>query len=527
MSEETVKLDETESTPVQNRTAYKVKGADSNESKENMRIFVPIASGAVAGALGGVMASYAWGMSEDGEENTPEEALKSAQEIPSDAAGMENMNELISQNISDKVPISDNGPIVKAYIQGRELILEDSNQDGVYEAAYVRLDDAVSGDSETIDISTGVDDSMAFGKAFSTAREELGEGGAFVWRGNSYSTYYKEEWESMTPEQRENYWTSVEQADESIQKVVTDNNYSYDDPAAENSYEVAYTDDSYNGGESSIESVDINSDGNIDGIAVDINNNGMVDVGAIDSNSDGYMDRVAVDINNDGVVNAEASDSNIDGNIDELAVDINSDGIVDAKASDSNIDGNIDELVVDTNSDGIIDAKASDSNIDGNIDELVVDTNSDDRVDAAVVDSDSDGYMDKIAVDTNSDGVVDAEVVDSNSDGNMDRIAVDINNDGQFDVGIVDIDGNGKIDGVAIDTDGNGEIDSIIADTNNDGKMDEIVTIEPDEEVLDPEPDSYITNYETEEEFDTQEDTHSDDDMYSEEEGNIDAFDYC
>lgn len=58
---------------------------------------------------------------------------------------------------------------------------------------------------EGISMATGVDDEMTFSQAFRAARIEVGAGGAFEWRGQTYSTYYAEEWESMTPEQQAEY----------------------------------------------------------------------------------------------------------------------------------------------------------------------------------------------------------------------------------------------------------------------------------------------------------------------------------
>lgn len=47
-------------------------------------------------------------------------------------------------------------------------------------------------------IATTVTDSMSFSQAFAAARAEVGAGGAFEWHGNVYSTYYVNEWNSMS-----------------------------------------------------------------------------------------------------------------------------------------------------------------------------------------------------------------------------------------------------------------------------------------------------------------------------------------
>lgn len=49
-----------------------------------------------------------------------------------------------------------------------------------------------------------VNDDMSFSEAFSSARNEIGPGGAFVWHGHVYGTYRGDdpEWLEMTPEER-------------------------------------------------------------------------------------------------------------------------------------------------------------------------------------------------------------------------------------------------------------------------------------------------------------------------------------
>ena len=60
-----------------------------------------------------------------------------------------------------------------------------------------------------MDVATGVDDSMSFGQAFAAARHEVGPGGLFVWHGNTYGTYYGNEWNAMSPDDRAQYWADV------------------------------------------------------------------------------------------------------------------------------------------------------------------------------------------------------------------------------------------------------------------------------------------------------------------------------
>lgn len=71
---------------------------------------------------------------------------------------------------------------------------------------------------EAMAVATGVTDEMSFGEAFATAREEVGPGGAFEWRGGVYGTYTADEWANMTAEEREAYqdnfnWNNRAEAD--------------------------------------------------------------------------------------------------------------------------------------------------------------------------------------------------------------------------------------------------------------------------------------------------------------------------
>lgn len=51
----------------------------------------------------------------------------------------------------------------------------------------------------------GVRDDMSFSQAFATARQEVGAGGVFHWRGQCYGTYYQSEWQSMDAEARHSF----------------------------------------------------------------------------------------------------------------------------------------------------------------------------------------------------------------------------------------------------------------------------------------------------------------------------------
>ncbi|GAB3261191.1 hypothetical protein GCM10027347_26070 [Larkinella harenae] len=56
-----------------------------------------------------------------------------------------------------------------------------------------------------IDVAGKVTDSMSFEQAFRAARDEVGMGGVFSWQGRWYNTFEKEEWTSLSLEQRQEY----------------------------------------------------------------------------------------------------------------------------------------------------------------------------------------------------------------------------------------------------------------------------------------------------------------------------------
>ena len=54
-----------------------------------------------------------------------------------------------------------------------------------------------------------VSDGMSFADAFAAARAQVGAGGVFEWHGGVFSTYYENEWDSMTPQQQHHFTAHV------------------------------------------------------------------------------------------------------------------------------------------------------------------------------------------------------------------------------------------------------------------------------------------------------------------------------
>jgi len=64
---------------------------------------------------------------------------------------------------------------------------------------------------EDIDVAGKVTDTMSFDQAFAAARDEVGMGGVFSWQGRWYNTLHKEEWESLSLDQRQEFLEHIMQ----------------------------------------------------------------------------------------------------------------------------------------------------------------------------------------------------------------------------------------------------------------------------------------------------------------------------
>lgn len=62
---------------------------------------------------------------------------------------------------------------------------------------------------DDVDVAGKVTDGMSFEQAFTTARQEVGMGGVFSWHGHWYNTFEKEEWSSLSLEQRQEYTENI------------------------------------------------------------------------------------------------------------------------------------------------------------------------------------------------------------------------------------------------------------------------------------------------------------------------------
>lgn len=85
-----------------------------------------------------------------------------------------------------------------------DLIDDDNVEDAVIEDDTSGLCDYEVPTS--VEFSSTVTNDMSFGEAFEAAREELGQGGFFTWKGQHYNTYTKEEWDSFSDEDKKDFF---------------------------------------------------------------------------------------------------------------------------------------------------------------------------------------------------------------------------------------------------------------------------------------------------------------------------------
>jgi hypothetical protein len=78
--------------------------------------------------------------------------------------------------------------------------------------------------TEDVAIAHNVTNDMTFDQAFATAREEVGPGGMFSWNNETYNTFYKEEWNGLSLEQKQDYLASVGYETTSSEEQIAENN---------------------------------------------------------------------------------------------------------------------------------------------------------------------------------------------------------------------------------------------------------------------------------------------------------------
>lgn len=157
----------------------------------------------------------------------------------------------------------------------------------------------VATDATVVPVATAVNDDMSFNEAFAAARAEVGAGGIFEWHGNTYNTYYAEEWEAMSPAEREGFFAAV--AGGNAAPVATVQNVEVvDEGSSDNDVRViGVYEDNVEGHEVYIGAIEVDGE-NV--MFVDVDHDQVFDIAVADVNGDGCIsDEEVVDISDQGI----------------------------------------------------------------------------------------------------------------------------------------------------------------------------------------------------------------------------------
>lgn len=246
-----------------------------------------------------------------------------------------------------------------------------------------------------------VDDDKSFAEAFADARAQVGPGGVFEWHGKVYGTFYKDEWDQMSAEERAEWQSKVDYND--LRDETEAQQYAQNHDASQHStvHEQESSQDS---------NVHPTSQPQEQEPVVEI-----VDIRQVDVDGNGQLDTV-VELNN-GVMFA---DLDHDGVADVAAADINGDGVI---ANDEVADVRAEHIVMPDATNGATYTSQQSSGSE-EVDVHVIEVGQ--------ADLDGNGMAENVAL---------VEI-----DGN-EVMLVDIDYDNVADVMIADINGNDQIDG--------------------------------------------------------------------------------
>lgn len=238
-----------------------------------------------------------------------------------------------------------------------------------------------------------VDDDEPFNEAFADARAQVGPGGVFEWHGKVYGTFYKDEWDQMSAEERAEWQSKVDYNDLRDENEAQQYAQHQDTQAQEpvqnaNVHQTSQSQEQEPAVEiADIRKVDVDGNGQLDTVVelnngvmfADLDHNGVADVAAADVNGDGMIsnDEVA-DVRAENIVMPQAPDgttsvSQQSGGNDDVDVhvievgqaDLDGNGMVE-NVSLVEIDGN-EVMIVDIDHDNIADVMITDTSGNGQI----------------------------------------------------------------------------------------------------------------------------------------------------------------
>ena len=140
-----------------------------------------------------------------------------------------------------------------------------------------------------VPVATTVNDEMSFGEAFAAARAEVGAGGVFEWHGNTYNTYYAEEWKAMSPAERQAFFAAVagtDAADVATATTVTDVDVVDDASSDDDVRVIGVYEENMDGQEVYIGAMEVGGDSVM---LVDVDHDGVFDVAVVDADANGTI----------------------------------------------------------------------------------------------------------------------------------------------------------------------------------------------------------------------------------------------
>lgn len=245
-----------------------------------------------------------------------------------------------------------------------------------------------------------VDDDEPFNEAFADARAQVGPGGVFEWHGKVYGTFYKDEWDQMSAEERAEWQSKVDYndlRDENEAQQYAQHQGTLHHSAAQ-THESEQNANAHQTSQSQeqepiveiadIRQVDVDGNGQLDTVVelnngvmfADLDHDGVADVAAADVNGDGMIgnDEVA-DVRAENIVMPQAPDGttyvsqqpggndDVDVHIIEVGqADLDGNGMAENVAL-VEIDGN-EVMLVDIDIDDVADVMIADMNGNGQID---------------------------------------------------------------------------------------------------------------------------------------------------------------